>query len=59
MFILFQAQIIEPMAAVISIWRPPPTPVERETHEEMIRRLTPNQKLAMKGLEDIIHEEKS
>ena len=48
----------EPMAAVVSMWRDPPTMTERAEHQRIVHSLSNKQQVAMNGLQDIIQKEK-
>ena len=50
--------ILEPMAAVINMWRDPPTPVEITVHHAIIEQLNPKQRMAIQGLQAIIQQGK-
>ena len=46
------------MAAVVSMWRDPPTTTERAEHQRIVDSLSNRQQAAMNGLHDIIQKKK-
>ena len=50
--------ILEPMTAVINMWRDPPTPVEITVHQAIVEQLNPKQQMAIQCLQAIIQQEK-